>query len=564
VAETAARGLAAMPEVPRARADLLAAYGSAGPTGRRAIADALETTGVALREAVEREARVQWERNVAALSGDAAARPGAAEELGASARGEAVQRLLPLVDPNRTRDAALAAGAARGLGEAGDWTARPHLEALLADGGAPLAETAAGALARLGDPAAADALAAAAASGPSRIARAAVDALAALPSAPDVGTALCTVALRSSDPEVAARAARSVAARDAECPERALVARLGRAGTEAALAALAELSLEPAVARGAAERIAPLLEPARGDAGVRIAAAHFLGRARVAGTAPAVLRRTAAVAERIAAARDVPATPPRAQPAAVAGRAEPDRDSAELAALLAAAGRLRAEGAEALLLPAAHDALAPVRAGAVEGLAALATPAAVAAVEGALADPDLRVRLVAADAVGRQGARGAAALARAAQGSSREPEWLAAVASALGEAGSPDAVAPLAALLDGPAAPAAAAALARLATPAAAPPLVGVLERGDGPARAEAIDALAQLGAREAGPAIAAQLTHDRPEVRAAAARALGLLRYEGASSRLEALRSDYYGRVRRVAVEALAKLPAGASRAGP
>ena len=61
---------------------------------------------------------------------------------------------------------------------------------------------------------------------------------------------------------------------------------------------------------------------------------------------------------------------------------------------------------------------------------------------------------------------------------------------------------------------------------------------------------------------IAALLTDDRPEVRATAARALGRLGYEPASPRLESLRSDYYGRVRRAAVEALAKLPAGAPRA--
>jgi len=554
VAETAARGLAAMPSVPRARADLLAAYGAAGPAGRRAIAEALEATGVALREAVEREARAEWERNVTALAGDAAARPGAAEEVGASARAEAVQRLLPLVDPNRNRDAALVAGAARGLGEAGDWSARRHLVALLAEGGAPLAVAAACALARLGDPAAADALAAAATGAPGRVARAAVDALAALPSAPEVAIALCTVAARTADPDVAARAARGVAAREGECPERPFVARLGRAGSEAAFAALAELPIAPA---------APLLEPSRADPAVRVAAARLLGRVRVAATAPAVLRRAAAVAARLSAARGAP--PPGAQPASLQTRVvDPEREAAELGALLAAAGRLRADGAEALLLPAANDPLPAVRAGVVEGLAALATPAAVAAVEGALADPDLGVRLVAADAVGREGTRGAAALVRALGGAPREPEWLAAIARALGDTGSPEVVAPLAALLDGPAAPDAAAALARLATPAAAAPLAALLDRAEAPARVEAIDALAQLGARDAAPAIAAQLTYDRPDVRAAAARALGKLRYEGASARLEALRSDYYGGVRRAAVEALAKLPAGAPKARP
>jgi hypothetical protein len=41
-------------------------------------------------------------------------------------------------------------------------------------------------------------------------------------------------------------------------------------------------------------------------------------------------------------------------------------------------------------------------------------------------------------------------------------------------------------------------------------------------------------------------------------------MRYEQGSNRLEALRSDYYGRVRRAAIEALAKLPSGAPRGRP
>jgi HEAT repeat protein len=60
----------------------------------------------------------------------------------------------------------------------------------------------------------------------------------------------------------------------------------------------------------------------------------------------------------------------------------------------------------------------------------------------------------------------------------------------------------------------------------------------------------------EAGPVIAAHLTSDRADVREAAVRALGRLRYEPASGRLEAMRSDYHGRIRRAAVEAIAKLP--------
>jgi HEAT repeat protein len=57
-------------------------------------------------------------------------------------------------------------------------------------------------------------------------------------------------------------------------------------------------------------------------------------------------------------------------------------------------------------------------------------------------------------------------------------------------------------------------------------------------------------------PLLSGLLTSDRAEVREAALRGLGRLRAEASSARLEALRSDYDGRVRRAAVEALARLP--------
>ncbi len=547
VAAAAARGLASAGAEARdeAREDLVRAYGAASPAARAAIADALDALGVSLREAVEAEARALWERNVTVLAADAGqARAGAAEEVGASARAEAVKRLLPLVDPNRNPNPALAAAAASGLAEAGDFAARPFLEALLATGDVRTAEAAAAALARLGDPAAAAPLALVAAGGPARIASAAADALATLPAAPEVGAALCGVALRTRDPAIAARTAQAAAAREAECPVHQLVTRLARGGA-AAIAALAELGAQgPQVTT----RVVALLDPARADAATRAAAARFLARAGEAAAAPAVVRRAAALAAR----------------AGEAGTLAPD-EAEELGALLLAAGRLRVEGADALLREGVSDPLPAVRAGAVQGLAQLGATGAVERVAAALEDPDLRIRLVAADALGRQGTRGAVALAKAsAAGRFREVEWRIALARALGEAGSAEAVPALAALLDGPAAASAAAALARTGAPGASAPLAAYLARPEATARAEAIEALAALGASDAAPIMAAQLTHDRPEVRAAAARALGKVRYEPASARLEALRSDYYGRVRRAAVEALAKLPSGSARPRP
>jgi HEAT repeat protein len=564
VAAAAARGLAGMPREPRARRHLVAAYAGATPGGRAAIADALDAIGVSLREAVDAEARLLWERNLAALdTGRSPARAGAAEELGASGRADALQRLVPLVEPGRKQEGTVAAAAARGLGESAEWTARPHLEALLGDADAALAEVAASALGRLGDPRAADALAAAGTAETGRIAGATAEALAALPDAAEVGVAICELAIRTGDPAVAARAAREARRREAECPERPLLAKLGRPGTEAALAALAELGLRGARAQPVADRIVPLLERSP-DAVVRAAAARALAQLAVQAGSTAVERRLQAVLARVAERRSrwLPAPPAPGAPPEWIDPVSAD-DLRELSALLAAAGRLRLAGAEAILLAQARDPRPELRAGAIEGLSALGGGAALDAVAAAMSDLDPGIRTAALEGLGRAGARGAAILipaAKAAPGAS--PEWSIALARALGETGAADAVPALTSLLEGPSVAAAATALAHVGAPAAAAPLVAYLARPEAPARADVIEALAQLAARDSAPAIAALLTDDRPDVRAAAARALGRLRHEHASARLEALRSDYYGRVRRAAVEALAKFPSGVPRA--
>ncbi|HSN91206.1 MAG TPA: HEAT repeat domain-containing protein [Anaeromyxobacteraceae bacterium] len=598
VASAAARGLAAMPAEPHAREALLAGYGRATPPGRAAIADALDRIGTSLREAVELEARRLWDRNAAAASGsDPAARAGALEELGASARAEAVAYLLPLVDAERRLDPALVAAAARGLGQAGDWSVRQRLEALLEQPHGELGEAAAQALGALGDPAAADALAASGAAGSSRLAAAATDALARLPQAPDVGLALCDVAARTLDPAVAGRAAREARLREAACPERVLLGRLGRGGDEAGLAAISEVGLAPPRSEAAAERVLALLEGGRLDPAARASACRALGRLGWSGAIPALVRRADDAGRRIAEARArwiAGALPSRPAPgfagtdaggrlAAVVGRdpaaalvAEAgtregrewiDRvspaDASELGALLAALGALRVEAARPRLQAAARDPHPVVRAGAVEGLAALGGEGALDAVGAAVEDADPRVRAAAVTSLSRFGARAVPILAREAERRAG-PEREAAVARALGETDAPEAVPVLASLLEGPGAAEAARSLGRLGVADGAAPLSSFLAGPSSSGRLEAIEALGQLSTGEGADELTRHLTSDRPEVRAAAARALGRLRHEPASARLEALRSDYYGSVRRAAVEALAKLPTGKQRGRP
>jgi HEAT repeat protein len=555
VATAAARGLAALPQEGRVRPLLVEAWWQAPGDARAELAAAIEATGASLREAVGLEARRIWERNARALAaGPPASRAGAAEDLGRSGRAEAVQMLLPLLESD---DPALAAAAARGLGHAGQREARPALEGLLDAPDAEVAEAAAGALGELGDPRAADALAALARDGPERLAAASVEGLAALPQAPEVGVALCEVALRSPVASVAARAAREARLRDADCPERPLLARLGRSTPDvrSALAAAAELHLSPERLRPVAERItslvaAPVLDPA-----TRAAASTALGRLGWTAAAPVLARRIADLRSdpapgRRPAAGASPSTPPSAD----AG----DSRAEELAAAAVAAARLHAEGAEALARALAADPRPLLRAAGAEALGALGG-GALAALVPLLSDAAPAVRLAAARGLGRPGSPGADALARAAAGAGADdPEWQRALARALGATGGPGAVVALGRLLDGPAAAEAAEALERLGAREGAALVEAHLAHRDGRGRAEAVSALAALEGPGAGPKVARELWSERSAVRAAAARVAGRLRYEPASPWLEALRSDYSGEVRRAAVEALSKMPTG------
>jgi HEAT repeat protein len=552
VACAAADGLSELAPGDGGKERLLAGYAVASSAGRASIAEALRRIGATLREAVEVEARLHYERNLAALErGSPSERAGAAEELGVSGRVEAVTRLLGLVAAGEQTDPAILAGAARGLGASGDREARIKLERLLASQRPGVAEAAADGLRLLGDPGTADSLAIVAERGGAPGA-AAMAALAALPKAAEVGSAICSVAVRSPDPARATQAARLARQRGASCPVKPLLNRIGRAGERAALAALAELRWDGAESEAVSRRLLAFLSTGGGEPAVRAGAARAIGTAAWPGAAGEVSDRAAVLFRRIDEAR--------AKVVADAGKS-PDFlepvEAAELGALLAAGGRLHADGLAPLLERGLSEASPVIRAGAVEGHGWLLGPAAVAALEKGLADVDPGVRSASARALGRQGEAGAPPLVRAAASSQpADGRWRIELAQALAFTGSPEAAPGLTRLLEGESTEEAILALARLGASTGVKPLTDLVVRGEGSWLPEALDALASLAGAEAGPPITRLLTSERAEVREAAIHALGRLRYEPASPWLEALKSDYVVRVRRAAIEALARLP--------
>jgi HEAT repeat protein len=557
VAVAAARGLSALGPTERVRELLVEAYPRGAPAARAEIAVALETVGGSLREAVELEARQLWDRNLQALQqGTPAERAGAAEELGRSGRNDAVRLLSPLLDVGRAGDLRVVAAAARGLGVAHDPTVRTSLEDLLDQTEDPLvAESVIEALGLLGDAEAASALAEIGIGDSTILSAAAVEALADLPQAPNVGTALCQLALKVHDPKVSARAAAQARAREGECPSRPLLARIARRGEDAigALAAIGQLHLTPDDAAAAQAAIEPLLGSS--DGALRTAAEQALGRVGNAKALAVLSRKGNDAADRLERSR-------KAGDAAAAAQA-----AVELGATLVARARLHAPDVGALAVARTGDAAPELRAAAVEALGVLGREAlaelgsgASEKVAAALDDPDPRVWQAAMEASGRIGPPAVPWLSQGvAQAVAAGHDRAAALARALGETGAPEAVPALATLAQGPASDVAATALGRIGTREATATLRMLLETPGLVGRAEAVEALGNLGEMDAGAGVARELTSDRAEVRAAAARAVGKLRYAPASERLSALRSDYDGQVRRAAVEALAKLP-GAS----
>lgn len=597
VQQRAAAALASL-KTDKARAYLMLQFGRRGRATREIIVQALKGANVpgAMAGAVAAEAQAIWDRTLKTLQeGSLPERVGAAEELGKSGRPEAVTRLVPLLKDSQVL---LAAAAVRGLGNANDKRAVAPIAALLKESYPDLREAACEALAQLGDPQALPALKEVAVER-SPLSRQAAKAIVALPRSAEGDKALCEVVLQGG-PAEAVIAGRALRKRDG-CPLEPIVEKLRSPST--ALAALPGLGGLGPRAKDAAPKVAALLTSA--DANVRRAAVEALVELGDVGQAPALLKAYEAERKALETQRadwipgplpkvygkgfdpDAPADP-NDPDAATHGKQldlfrrvraladakakaqgkvvrEPEAprevvdDASEdqlkvLAALVRAVGALGLENAQATLTPYLQESSPSLRASAIEGLAALGGD--LSPLEPFLMESDREVQGRTARALAATGAAGQAMVLKAmSQLSGDRSRLLEAIRGATLTPAAADAL--IALVKEGGAeAGDAALALGELKHAAAVDVLVAYLAEPTSIARSEAITALGRLGVPKAADAVGKELYSDSADVRAAAVVALAALGPGPHADALDALKSDYYRRVREAA--AGAQGPAG------
>lgn len=579
----------------KAKAYLTMQYARRSRGTRQAIVQALQAANVpgAMAAAVAAEAKAIWERNLAALGdGSLPERVGAAEELGKSGRAEAINRLVPLLEDSQV---VLASAAVRGLGNAGDKRAVGPISELLAENFPELREAACESLLKLGDVAALPQLTAVALERSSASALATA-AILALPPSDEANQALCDITLQAGASEAIA-AGREMRHRGG-CPLETILDKLRTSSTQAnALTALSALgpSAQPAL-----PRILPLLSSS--DANVRRLAVDAVTELGDLSAAPAVLKRYEQELKGFQPARtdwigaelpkvyapgfdpngagdQTPMGEQKLKQAALFQKVEalnaarsdalhktllaahppkelvPDASDEQLrlwAHLLRALGRLKAPGALELLRPFADDDNLTVRGAALAGLASLGAEGLQLAQQG-LTDTDHEVQKVAAQALAEQGEEGQKIVLAVVPRLGDKTRLL----EALNRVGiTADATATLEGLLREGGADAAHAAhlLGELRAKAAVDTLINYLENTTGVARKEVLLALGKIGDPKAAAVVGKDLYHDSPDVRAAAAEALATLGAGPHQDALDALKGDYFRRVREAAQAALAK----------
>lgn len=578
----------------KARTYLTLQYSRRGRSTRVAIVQALKGINVpgAMASVVAAEASSIWTRNLKALTeGSMPERVGAAEELGRSGRPDAVNRLVPLLKDNQV---VLAAAAARALGHAQDVRAIPALLPLLDENFPELRDAACEALGRLKDPSALPKLVAVAGE-KSPTSPLAVAAIMALPRSPETEQALCDLVSAQPDGDLAA-AGRELRRRGG-CPQENFTDKLKSPST--ANAALAAVALLGPTLKDFSPKVAPLLMS--NDAQTRRLAVDALTELGDPASGAALLKAWDAELKALEPFRAdwVPAALPsqfakgfdpeqpldESDPAVVvrvrtadlfrrvqaldAQRAKqlgktllepnPPRefvdDTSEdqvkvLASLIKALGRLKVEGAREKVESFTHDNSPSLRGAAWAALAWLGADA-----HAGLFDTDRGVQAATAQALADSGPEGQrvvlTALSELAGDRSRLLDAL------RGSAPPREAAAPLIALVreGGGEAGQAALLLADMRATEAVPTLIAVLNDPTSVARRDVLVALGRIRDARAVDPVARDLFSDSAEVRSAATEALALL---GAGQNLEsidALKGDYYLRVRESATATMNRL---------
>ncbi|MFY0577214.1 HEAT repeat domain-containing protein [Cystobacter fuscus] len=194
-----------------------------------------------------------------------------------------------------------------------------------------------------------------------------------------------------------------------------------------------------------------------------------------------------------------------------------------------------------------------LRTAALVGLTRLG-PEGVAAARDGMFDPDRELIKALARALGEQGEAGQAVLVELLPKISNEKLVL---LDALTHTGAPpSAVEALNTVVSegGPESVLAATLLGRLKAKQAVPVLVKALEDPTSVGRRELLTALGEVGDGAVAEVVARDLYHDLPEIRAAAAAALARTGTGEQAGALDALKGDYYRRVREAATLALSK----------
>lgn len=583
----------------KAKSYLTIQYSRRGRATRQAIVEALSAANVpgAMAAVVAAESKTLWERNLTALNdGSLPERVAAAEELGKSGRVEAVNRLILLVKDSQV---ILAAAAVRGLGYTGDQRAVQPISELLSEKFPELREAAVEALVRLADPKALPALKDMALE-QSAASSVATHAIISLPASAETNAALCQIALFAA-PEEALEAGQAMRARGG-CPLETIVERLGKKPEQ--LAALHSLEGLGPVAASTAAKVIPFLSSA--DEALRLQAIRTAAALKDPASIEPIRKIFDQEVKRIEQLRaDWVKSPlphefkPGYDPGGATGsdanaaaqklrqddlfkkiraaneaklkaagksallRVVPPQelvdDTSEeqlelLSATLRALGDLGAPGATELLTPFTVDASPTLRASAFYGLSQLGPDGIAHAKEGLL-DPVREVQTEVAQSLASQGEQGQGAIADilpklaadrfplliALDRANPKPVTTEALIGILKEGGAESALA--------------AQLLGRVKAASAVEPLMRALDDQTSVARRDALVALGRIGDPKAAEVVAKDLNHESPEVRAAAAEALTTLGLHVRADALDALKGDYYRKVREAAEQALAKV---------